>query len=412
MSTPHGRCRRCGGALVPIGSARKGGKATHSDWESRTLHKQCWEAEQREQEADPFGSPPRRQRTDVPETPETLSKRDFEARAPRCQKCLSPSLVKMSKTAANPNRFFYVCAAGSCDMTFLGWCADASSSTPYRPPPRRPAASASADNGDDDPDLAAAIEESLRTANAQAEQRGSDRPFFGRGMMRPPEQRLVDAAQEGDVDALRELLMTTDAKSLLDVQALARGGKTPATALRYAAFHGHEPCVRALLAAGALPNLCNEEGKDALALAKLGRDHRAARGPTNERAGTITTLERASASDQWEMHSISMRPELNGHIVSIIRLPAAGKYTVRDAATSKEYDLKREKVRRKLLSPGERAVLIGLTTMQNNGAHVLIEEGLNETGRYRVRLMEGRGSDYEKDHRLYVKRENVMPRVL
>jgi hypothetical protein len=36
------RCEHCGRPLVAIGRARVGGKATHDDWDTRTLHKKCW----------------------------------------------------------------------------------------------------------------------------------------------------------------------------------------------------------------------------------------------------------------------------------------------------------------------------------------------------------------------------------
>jgi len=39
--TPRGCCTHCGGALRPVGTSRKRGKA-HPDWGSRSLHKRCW----------------------------------------------------------------------------------------------------------------------------------------------------------------------------------------------------------------------------------------------------------------------------------------------------------------------------------------------------------------------------------
>ena len=35
-------CKKCGNPLKSIGTARKNGKKTHNDWESRELHKKCW----------------------------------------------------------------------------------------------------------------------------------------------------------------------------------------------------------------------------------------------------------------------------------------------------------------------------------------------------------------------------------
>jgi hypothetical protein len=36
------KCEYCKKTLVPIGTARKSGKATHSDWDTRKYHKKCW----------------------------------------------------------------------------------------------------------------------------------------------------------------------------------------------------------------------------------------------------------------------------------------------------------------------------------------------------------------------------------
>lgn len=35
-------CKACGKALVSIGTARKNGKQTHGDWNTRHYHKKCW----------------------------------------------------------------------------------------------------------------------------------------------------------------------------------------------------------------------------------------------------------------------------------------------------------------------------------------------------------------------------------
>lgn len=45
MSSPKGKCIRCGGVLVPMGKARDNGKS-HNDWASRTMHKKCWKKQQ------------------------------------------------------------------------------------------------------------------------------------------------------------------------------------------------------------------------------------------------------------------------------------------------------------------------------------------------------------------------------
>lgn len=35
-------CQYCDKPLVSIGTARENGKRTHSDWDTRKLHKKCW----------------------------------------------------------------------------------------------------------------------------------------------------------------------------------------------------------------------------------------------------------------------------------------------------------------------------------------------------------------------------------
>ena len=45
MSGPNGEirmCEWCGRHLVIFGDVRENGKKKHTDWESRTHHKQCW----------------------------------------------------------------------------------------------------------------------------------------------------------------------------------------------------------------------------------------------------------------------------------------------------------------------------------------------------------------------------------
>ena len=40
-------CEYCGKPLKAIGTARKNGKKTHNDWDTRKLHKSCWKEEQK-----------------------------------------------------------------------------------------------------------------------------------------------------------------------------------------------------------------------------------------------------------------------------------------------------------------------------------------------------------------------------
>ena len=44
-------CARCGKTLRVIGTAREGGRQTHGDWATRTLHKKCWKADRDEEAA-------------------------------------------------------------------------------------------------------------------------------------------------------------------------------------------------------------------------------------------------------------------------------------------------------------------------------------------------------------------------
>ena len=165
----------------------------------------------------------------------------------------------------------------------------------------------------------------------------------------------------------------------------------------------------------ALPNLRDEldadETVDALALARIGRRHAAARGLPGERAGTIAALHAAAAADAWEVHSVTTRPQLNGSLVQIIRLPADSndKAIVWDGATGQIFKLSRDKLRRKALSPGVSGSILGLKNTALNGCAVRIKDGLNDRGRYTVRLVNGcGGGDYGAGSELQVKRENLV----
>jgi hypothetical protein len=218
----------------------------------------------------------------------------------------------------------------------------------------------------------------------------------------------VDASQEGNADALEALLLVDGAKAILDTEALARGGTTPATALRYAGFHGHARCVRALLGAGALPCLINANEQDALALAELGRTHPGAKGRPAEREPTVALLEAAAASDAWEVHGCGGKAEFNGCIVRIVGLLDEEKALVHDGVASACYRLKRAKLRRKLVMCGEAGVLVGLSNGPLNLCRVLVTGALSESGRYTVRLEEERDA-YRRGTEIKVRRDNLAP---
>lgn len=323
---------------------------------------------------------------------DALDRREtFEADAPTCPKCHTKSVVSISGSTANPNRLFYCCKnkAGGCKKAaeggWLMWCekkADAPP-TPQRPQPR--------------PAAAAATPERARSSRAGTQ------------------ERLLDAAQEGDAPTLLAILRDTEPealKPLLDATGLARGGSKPATPLRYAAFHGFEGCVRPLLAAGALPNLCDGDENDALKLSELGRGHTSAKGAPREREGTIAALKAAAAADAWEIHGVSIRPELNGNVVRVVDLPEPGKAIVRGISGegSQTFKLKWEKLRRKALLQGETGTLVGLGNNSLNGCAVSVVEAMNEKERYRVRLQVDAGRDMERGTQIRVKRENLVQR--
>ena len=435
---PRGLCRRCLKPLVAVGAARQGGKA-HADWESRELHKKCFIEEQREQPANLYGSPldswarkrPRSDASHAPSSQHTKSSyqdeldRQYEAEvqrakyqsdAPRCPQCRMTAAAIRSKSRANLGRFFFLCKMASCDKSFLMWCdsgsrsrsgsgsgssGNSSGSSAAQPPPSPSAPPHAA--------AAAAAAPSPRTAHSSSCSSRST-----------PYERLLDAAQEGDTAALHACLNDdlSTLKPLLDLAGLARGGTTPATALRYAAFHGFEGCVRALLNAGALPNLRDEfQNNDALALARKGVGNRSARGPPGERVGTIAALVAASRADVWEIHGVENRPEVNGRHVRIIHLDVyAGKATIEDAqqsdgsADDRQLRLKRAKLRRKAMQKGERGTLIGLSTSKFNGCAVTVTQPLNDKERYSVQFDAtwGRKADVAEGTEIRVKRENLV----
>ena len=107
---------------------------------------------------------------------------------------------------------------------------------------------------------------------------------------------LLSASEEGDLPTVLECLRRPDAKVLVNLHGHARNivrerdpetglpsewGHPEAltcyrgdTALRYAAFHGYAGIVRALLMAGAVPGLRNDDAKGALALSEVCLAHK------------------------------------------------------------------------------------------------------------------------------------------
>ena len=326
--------------------------------------------------------------------------------APKCDKCLTKAMVcKSSAEAKHPDRLFFRCPDKQCDKTFLTWCEAAKSR-------RSSSAAAAAAQHSASPPLRPAA--AVATATSATPERNAS---ASSGSSTSLHQRLLDAAQEGDADHLRSLLKDDleAVRPMLDEVGLARRGSKRSTALRYAAFHGFERCVRALLAAGALPNLRDEQDGikdqkvDALALARLGRDSSAARGPPGERAGTIAALAAAAAADAWEVKNVDTQPELNGSLVCIVRLQiASNKATVWDQATQAHYKLSRDKLCRRALQPGVSGSIVGLKNTALNGCAVRVSQGLSDRGRYTVRLEKDCGGGYKAGSELQVKRENLV----
>ena len=111
--------------------------------------------------------------------------------------------------------------------------------------------------------------------------------------------------------------------------------RTGDTALRFAAFHGYVEIVHALLEAGAIPSLRNDEAHSALALAKAGLKILNKRGTKGDKlilpedkprcgdpdqlAEVIRLLEHAERQ-QWVIVNVTDRPYLNGRIGQRVRV--------------------------------------------------------------------------------------------
>ena len=162
---------------------------------------------------------------------------------------------------------------------------------------------------------------------------------------------MLDACEAGDLTAVRECLKRRDIELHLNSRGFARnvyrGGDWLAcgrgdSALHYAAFHGHAQVVRALLEAGAVVGIINDEGKSAMQLAKAGRDllskrekekrerdrpplEELPRGDPEQRQATLDTLRDAEA-EQYVI--VGYKEAFNGRVAKIVGVDASGKRRV------------------------------------------------------------------------------------
>lgn len=180
---------------------------------------------------------------------------------------------------------------------------------------------------------------------------------------------LLDACEEGDYVAVMACLQQPDAHLHLNLHGYARNvvaarcpdtgaieqwghpealtnyrGDTP---LRYAAFHGFARIVEALLAAGALPVLRNDDAKGAIDLAEYGRDllkkkgkeaplpADLPRGDPEERTEVIQML-REALEHQWVVINCTERPDFNGRIAQLVAATNDGRRLgiINDAAAT------------------------------------------------------------------------------
>lgn len=194
-------------------------------------------------------------------------------------------------------------------------------------------------------------------------------------LVRSPHETLLDACEEGEYDAVMACLQQPDVDMYINLHGYARNvvaarcpetgavlewghpealtayrGDTP---LRYAAFHGYARIVEALLAAGAVPSLRNDDAKGAKDLAELGgslmtkkksKEVLAAQGPAKEvldlprgdaaeRAEVVQMLKEALAA-QWVI--INYSATLNGRVAQVVGVMQDGRRLciINDAAAS------------------------------------------------------------------------------
>ena len=87
--------------------------------------------------------------------------------------------------------------------------------------------------------------------------------------MADDERRLFEAARDGNIAQLREVLQNN---ADVDLWPRAQHGPTASTALGAACFHGHLGCVVMLLRAGAPVDQADDGGFTPLMRAARGRD--------------------------------------------------------------------------------------------------------------------------------------------
>ena len=172
---------------------------------------------------------------------------------------------------------------------------------------------------------------------------------------RTPHEQLLDACEEGDLEAVKRNLERPDADTYVNLQAFARGVRRKEfpevfawgrgdTALRYAAFHGYHAIVQALLDAGAVPGLRNDEAKHALGLLEAGTHilgkkrtdpRHLPRGDSAERADVAKLLEVAMAQ-QWIVKNGPIGADLDGRIAQVVGVGQDGRRLaiIRDAEPS------------------------------------------------------------------------------
>ena len=157
-----------------------------------------------------------------------------------------------------------------------------------------------------------------------------------------PHARLLDACEEGDVDALKACLQQPGVDSYLNLAGWARGVTPKAhpealawgrgeTCLRVAAFHGHRKVVKLLLEAGAVPSLRNDEAKNAQQLSEVGsqllaKRHRVAdedlpRVQDQKERDETWWLLKAAMAQQWIVRD-SLVAGLDGRIAQIVNVSA------------------------------------------------------------------------------------------
>ena len=188
---------------------------------------------------------------------------------------------------------------------------------------------------------------------------------------RTPLERLLSASEEGELATVLQILEEEPVEPLINLHGHARRvaphmpksgpitkwGHPEAltcyrgdTALRYAAFHGYLGIVKALLKAGALPRLRNDDAKGALNLAELGakltlKTHAKKltaadlpRGDPAERKEVIALLKRACAQQYIVIGCTGRNAKFNGRVCELVAITDAGQRlaVIRDCQPTEE----------------------------------------------------------------------------